>query len=312
MKRLTLLLSAAVLLVASCSPETFTMNIDMRYPSRSGLDLSKKSMAIVYVDEGKKSDESFVKGLASGFAYKLEEEYFGGHEAIELFSVPKDSSVYTKKFMEDMVMDSGKDVIFLIDTPEYGTPGAGENKRNPRVSDPDSSYLCSVLLPFKINVSAFDSMDKNDKVLQYSGSSAVRTEVANPGAVSDELISKRLWDNITPEAEKVGVQATGNFLSTWKTERYTLYYYNSADTRWDKASQAAYEYRWQEAIKTWCEILKSTSNHEKKACLCYNIATACYMLGDYTLAISWLDTADKECELNLSQGLRSRIAQRKK
>ena len=36
------------------------------------------------------------------------------------------------------------------------------------------------------------------------------------------------------------------------------------------------------------------------------------MLGDYTLAISWLDTADKECELNLSQGLRSRIAQRKK
>ena len=131
-------MSAAVLLVASCSPETFTMNIDMRYPSRSGLDLSKKSMAIVYVDEGKKSDESFVKGLASGFAYKLEEEYFGGHEAIELFSVPKDSSVYTKKFMEDMVMDSGKDVIFLIDTPEYGTPGAGENKRNPRVSDPDS------------------------------------------------------------------------------------------------------------------------------------------------------------------------------
>lgn len=305
-------MSAALLLLASCSPETFTMNIDMRYPSRSGLDLSKKSMAIVYVDEGKKSDESFVKGLASGFAYKLEEEYFGGNEAIELFSVPKDSSVYTKKFMEDMIMDSGKDVIFLIDSPEYGTPGAGENKPNTRSTDPDSAFVCSVLLPFKIKVSAFDSMDKNDKVLQYSGSSAVRTLVANSGAVSDKFISERVWDSITPEAEKVGIQATGNFLSTWKTERYTLYYYDSADPNWDRASQAAYEYRWQEAIKLWCGLLKNTKNHEKKACLCYNIATACYMLGDYTLAISWLDTADKECELNLSSGLRSRIEQRKK
>ena len=305
-------MSAAVLLVSSCSPETFTMNIDMRYPSRSGLDLSKKSMAIVYVDEGKKSDESFVKGLASGFAYKLEEEYFGGNEAIELFSIPKDSSVYTKKFMEDMIMDSGKDVVFLIDSPEYGTPGAGENKVNTHSANPDSAYFCSVLLPFKIKVSAFDSMEKSDKVLQYTGSSAVRTLVANPGAVSDKFISDHVWDNISSEAERVGMQATGNFLSTWKTERYTLYYYDVLDDRWDKASQAAYEYRWQEAIKTWCEILKGTSNHEKKACLCYNIATACYMLGDYTLAVSWLDTADKECELKYSQGLRTRIEQRRK
>ena len=312
MKKLTFLLSAAVLLIASCSPETFTMNIDMRYPSRSGLDLNKKSMAIVYVDEGKKSDESFVKGVASGFAYKLEEEYFGGNEDIELFSVPKDSSVYTKKFMEDMVMDSGRDVIFLIDSPEYGTPGAGENTPNTGSINPDSAYVCSVLLPFKLRVSAFDSMDKGDKVLQYSGSSAVRTPVINSGAVSDELLSEHVWDNISSEAERVGMQATGNFLSTWKTERYTLYYYDSADNNWDKASQAAYEYRWQEAIKLWCKILQNTKNHEKKACLCYNIATACYMLGDYTLAISWLDTADKECELSLSPGLRTRIAQRNK
>ena len=46
MKRSTLLLGAALLL-AACSPETFTMNIEMRYPSKCGLDISRKSMAVV-------------------------------------------------------------------------------------------------------------------------------------------------------------------------------------------------------------------------------------------------------------------------
>ena len=45
----------------------------------------------------------------------------------------------------------------------------------------------------------------------------------------------------------------------------------------------------------------------KRACAAYNIATACYMMGDYHLASRWLDNADKLADLLVSEGLRKRI-----
>jgi hypothetical protein len=45
----------------------------------------------------------------------------------------------------------------------------------------------------------------------------------------------------------------------------------------------------------------------KRACAEYNISVACYMLGDYPLAIEWLDLADKENKLPISDALRKRI-----
>ena len=50
----------------------------------------------------------------------------------------------------------------------------------------------------------------------------------------------------------------------------------------------------------------------KRACAAYNIATACYMMGDYHLAAQWLDRADENANLVVSAGLRSRINLRKR
>ena len=60
----------------------------------------------------------------------------------------------------------------------------------------------------------------------------------------------------------------------------------------------------------WLELLE-TNDLLKRSCAEYNIAVACYMLGDYNLASEWLDLSDKDNLLPLSDALRKRIEARK-
>ena len=91
--------------------------------------------------------------------------------------------------------------------------------------------------------------------------------------------------------------------------QYTFIYFESDG--WDAASQAAYSYKWKEAIEEWMKLLE-TNNTLKRSCAEFNIATACYLLGDNELALKWLDRSDADYPVSLSSGLRKRINARMK
>jgi len=307
MKRIFIIF-AALALLASCSPETFTMNIEMRYPSRSGIDLTRKSMAVVAVDSGDASDTTFMSGVAEGFASRMETEYFGGKHAIDIYRVPEITGDGVKSFAQDLVLDTNRDVVFLFDRTEFGAVASGDRKQNRLAVNPDSAYVTETVLPFRLKMNVYNSLDTLDRVLAYSGSSSVRCDVYNDG--TPNMVEKNFWDTSVSEAVKVGAKAAASFLNTWKTESYTFYYYETMGTAWDEASQAAYEYRWSDAVRKWTAIFKDSGDSRKKACAAYDIATACYMLGEYPLALQWLDMADSLCSLSLSPGLRKRINSR--
>ena len=290
------------------------MNIEMRNPSKSGLDLARKGMAVVYADGENPSDTAFLRNVAAGFARKMEEDYFGGQEVIRMFRVPADTaSTVRKSYLQDLVMDTGEDVIFYFCPPEYGAVGTGENKPSGLKAGKDSAYVCPVLMPFKLKVYAYDSMNKDDKLLYFNGSSAVRPEVYNDGKASNDQLVAKARRNVGPLAEGVGAKATGNFVSTWKPERFSFYYYDNFESAWDIAAQAAYEYRWADAIKKWTELVQTYSRGgRKRACAEYNLASAFFILGNYSLAERWLNCADSDCDLPLSHGLRKRISARTK
>jgi hypothetical protein len=106
-------------------------------------------------------------------------------------------------------------------------------------------------------------------------------------------------------AENVGKRAAGPFMSTWGQESYSFYFYDSGE--WlETAIALDSDYDWKKAMDSWMSLL-NTKNMEKKACAEYNIALACYMLGDKKLALEWLDLCDKDFQLSLSPGLRKRI-----
>ncbi|MBR5015883.1 MAG: hypothetical protein IKX52_03605, partial [Clostridia bacterium] len=83
---------AAALLAAACSPQIYPMHLELRQPSKSGLDLSRKSMSIVYMDSTLPADTLFGRTAASALARNLESDYFGSEEEIGLYRVPEADS----------------------------------------------------------------------------------------------------------------------------------------------------------------------------------------------------------------------------
>ncbi len=305
-KQYFLIAFAASLLMAACAPQSFVLNSEMRGPSKSGLDLGGKSMAVVYLYT-QEADTLFCASLASGFASRLEEDYFGGNSFVDIYKMPYRSGAdyAAKDSLVNLVMDTGKDVVFLFDVPQFGTPdlSAPVEVKGQKVS-PDSTYISSATVPFTMKLYVYDSMNKEDKVMGFGGSQDIKQPVYSANA--KKLSGNRLRSALAPSAAQIGYKAGDSFMSTWKSDQFYVIYYDGAEKAWDSGAQHAYRYEWKEAIEDWMTLVHAR-NPEKKACASYNIALGCFMLGQYDLALEWLDRSDKEMPVSLSKRLRSQI-----
>ena len=273
MKHASLL--AAVFLLAACSPQVYPLYLDVRQPSSSGLDLNRKSMSIVYVDGTNNLDSLFERTAASAMARQLEEDYFGGEEVVGLYHIPTPDSV-TVETMHSLVMDTEKDVVFLLSTQ----------------LDMPADTTGSMSIPVTARLFVFDSMGE-DKVHNYRGSS--RLEVENMSALG-------------ASAEDVARRITSRFQSGWQTESFRFYYFDDIwEDEWLGALQKVEEGALAKAIDGWMPMVQR-GNAVKRACASYNIAMAFYLLEDYEMSERWLSAAEKMENLSLAPGLRKRLA----
>ena len=305
MRRFTLTMGLAALALAACSPQTLTLNVDMRHPSKSGIDLGRKTMSIVYMDS---ADSTFSNGVASSLARTLEEDYFAGNEAIGVFKIPADS--VSLDLMHRLVIDTGDDVVFLLGPPSFGEVALAENVALKEPKNVDSAFVAQAQIPYNAKLFVYDSMDKQDRLQVFRGNSILRTQVFNNGVTATDYLKEQALKVKDAGADLVGRQMSNRFVPTWKTEGYTLYYFEGWDEDWIIAVNQAYQMNWQKAAEIWMKKVNDNS-YTKRACACYNTALAFYMMGDLNLAIKWLDRADDYSSLSLSPGLRKRIEARK-
>ena len=307
MRRFTLTLGLAALALAACSPQTLTLSVDMRHPSKSGLDLAKKTMSIVYMDDDK-PDTTFSNGVASALARSLEEDYFGGNEAIGVYKIPTDS--VSLDLMHRLVIDTGDDVVFLLGPPSFGEVALSENVALQQPVSVDSAFIAQAQIPYAAKLFVYDSMDKEDRLQVFRGNSILRTQVYSSGVTAPEFLKDKALESKELGAELVGKQISNRFVPTWKTEAYSLYYFEGWDDDWVQAAYLASEMEWKKAADIWMKKIGDNS-YTKRACACYNTALAFYMMGDLNLATKWLDRADQFGTPSLSPGLRKRIEARK-
>ena len=305
MRRFTLTLGLAALALAACSPQTLTLNVDMRHPSKSGIDLSRKTMSVVYMDT---ADSTFSNGVASSLARSLEEDYFAGREAIGVYKIPVDS--VSLDLMHRLVIDTGDDVVFLLGPPSFGEVALSDNVSLKEPKSVDSAFVAQAQIPYNAKLFVYDSMDKQDKLQVFRGSSILRTQVFNNGVTAKDFLKEKALTVKEAGADLVGKQISNRFVPTWKTEDYSLYYYEGWDEDWVAAALQAYEMNWKKAADIWMKKVNENS-YTKRACACYNTALAFYMMGDLNLATKWLDRADQYGTPGLSPGLRKRIEARK-
>lgn len=305
------MVATALFALVSCAPQAFVVNPEMRGPSKSGLNLAGKSMAVVYLTDGNPRDTLFNASAAAGFATRLEEDYFGGEREVELFTARGgDGADYASKdSLVNLVLETGKDVVFVIDLPELGVPTVNDPVRvSGRKTSADSSCVSVASVPFKTKVYVYDSMNKEDKVFAFAGGRSFSVEIYSDGNVPKDVIANSLWKSIAPGAEKAGYTAASSFMSTWKSDNFYVIYYDASEAAWDKGAEYAYSYQWKEAIEQWTTLLKC-KNDEKKACAAYNIALGCFMCGQPALALEWLDRSDSYTPVSLSKTLRLKINQ---
>ena len=188
MRRFTLTLGLAALALAACSPQTLTFNVDMRHPSKSGIDLSRKSMSIVFMDDGQ-ADTTFSNGVASSLARSLEDDYFGGDEAIGVYKIPLDS--VSLDLMHRLVIDSGDDVIFLLGPPSFGELVLGEPTPVKNPVSVDSAFVAQAQLPYNAKLFVYDSMGKDDQLHVFRGNSILRSQVFTNGVTAKEFLKEK-------------------------------------------------------------------------------------------------------------------------
>lgn len=273
MKRAIIAIAAALLL-AACSPQVYPLYLEVRQPSSSGFNLNRKSMSIVYMEGNNNLDSLFERRAASAMARTLEEDYFDGEEVVGLYSVPSLDTV-TVENMRSLVMDTDKDVVFLLSTQ----------------MDVPQDTTVAMSIPLKARMYVYDSMGE-DKVRSFKGSS-----VMNVARMQD----------LEEKADDVGKTISGRFLSGWKTESFSYYFFDDFSVdEWVEGIQFANDGAFAKSADVWMTLVKK-GNNIKRACAAYNLAMTFYLMEDYEMSAKWLALAEKMEDLALTPGLRTRL-----
>lgn len=293
---------SALVALQSCDPQAFSMNVEMRYPSSSGMSIDGKSVAVVYLNEDSAKDSVFNECLANGFASAIEKNYFNGAEAVNLYKMPKvGGGVYSNAdTLINLIVDTGCDIVFLFDAPEFGNVQIKEQKTS------TSGTYYPVSVPVAIKLYGFDSLSGSDTVRVWTGTRMLSANME--ASLGRQAAADSLWNRIGSSAENLGEVSARTFAPVWKEETYSFIYYESPEP-WLAAAQYASDYKWNEAMKVWISLL-DTNNPMKRSCAEYNIATACFLMGDNELALKWLNSSDEDYPISLSKTLRKRIQAR--
>lgn len=272
-KYLSLLALALGMALVSCSPSAYVLNLESRRPSESGLDLAGKSLSVIYLESADGRDSLFNNRAADALAYGLESEFFDGAEAVKVYNLVKDEEgdYASRDTASQYIMLLDSDVVMILDTPDVtGSPSG----RIPTLSS---------------RLYVYDSMageDDDIMTLQSTANAAL---------------------NDVSRAMNVGNALLRPLRSQWEHESYTVLYFEGLGHKWIDATLKADDLKWAEAIDLWMDLAK-LKNPTQASCAMYDIALGCFMLGQYDLALEWLDASDKTLPLSLSKGMRKRIA----
>ena len=268
-------LSAAALV--SCAPSAYVMQVESRKPSECGLDLAGKSLSVVYLESPDGRDSLFNNRAADALAYGLESDLFDGAEAVKVYNLTKDAAgdYASKDTASQYIMLLDSDVVMILDTPVAGESHTGRS------------------LPVTSKLYVYDSMAGEDDgvtTLQCSSSAASLTDESR--------------------AMNMGTALVKPLRSRWEQEQFTVLYFDGLGRKWIDAVLLADDMKWAEAIDLWMDLARQ-KHRTQSSCARYDIALGCYMLGQYDLALEWLDSSDAMFPISLSKGLRKRILEKK-
>ena len=97
--------------------------MEMRYPSKSGLELAGKIVSVVYLENEDVNATSFTEGMADGFAHALEQDYGTGEGSVGVYRMryQEGEDFTSKESLMNLIIDTVSDLVVLFDPVELGT-----------------------------------------------------------------------------------------------------------------------------------------------------------------------------------------------
>ena len=294
----------------ACGPVRYTMHLEMRQPSKAGVDLAGKNVSVVYLQNPESQQKSFNAYMAETFASSLEKDYGTGDASVGVYRLTRnDAGDYASKdTLVNLLIETGSDYVFLLDTIKFGDMTVGGPSKVAYPTSADSSIVNTGSIPFTLKMYGYDAMDKKEEVKSFGGTAVAQPDVYSDGKLTYEQLEAKAYENLAKEGTAAGNLIAPSFASQWKVEGFSIAYFEN--TKWIEALEKADSFDWKGAMDIWFELLESR-DVLKRSCAAYNLALSCYMLGDYKLSEEWLDLSDKECELSFATSLRKRLDSRK-
>lgn len=263
-----MLLCAA--LFAACSPQVYEMSMEMRHPSSSGLDLTGKSVAMVYPYGLTQEEMQLTGSVAGALADKLDAAY-PESDSTRLYTIQYTddfAGMATADSLVSLVLKTDADVVFLFGHPSEFADGYRQG---------------SIRLPLY----CYDALGGEN--------SGVKSFTITADAGADAALS----------GKNIGNRISSSFVPTWKEEEFGLWY--TEDSAWSNALQQALDFKWDAAVKNWMSILDTAKDPCFRACLEYNIGLGCFMLGNRELALQWLTQSAAEQSSDMTTALIARV-----
>ena len=309
MKKVLVAVFSIAMLAVSCGPSKHAVHVEMRHPSKSGVELAGKVVSVVYLENDDVVASDFCEAMADGFAYALEEDYGTGNGSIGIYRMRKSpgADYASKDSLFNILMDTGADIVFLFDTVRFGNMTVGGPSKVAYTTSPDSSYVSAASIPYTMKMYCFDGMNPKETVQAFGGTSLARPEVYSNGKDDSTVATAKAYKALGADGWNAGLEVAESFRSQWKHEQYSILYFDAP--KWYEALGQAEQYDWKGALDTWISLLGS-KDLMKRSCAEFNISVACYMLGDYDLAKEWLDRSDADNKLPISDAMRKRIEAR--
>jgi hypothetical protein len=148
-----------------------------------------------------------------------------------------------------------------------------------------------IMVPHSSVIKIYD-VDKNAVVDERLINDTLTLQVdAHPWETENEIV-ERLPDDKTAVLMVIKEMARAyveEIVPFWKEE--TRFYYIADNMA--KAEDYVYDERWSDAMNVWMRYVND-ENKELAAISCFNMALGCEMLGEYELALKWLDNVKKK------------------
>lgn len=257
----------------ACSPQVYEMSMEMRYPSSSGLDLTGKSVAMIYPYGLTQEEMQLTSSVAGALADQLDAAY-PESDSTSLYTIQYTddfAKMATPDSLVNLVLKTDADVVFLFGHPSEFSDGYRQGG-------------------FRLPLYCYDSMGGEK--------SGVKTFTITADAGSDAAAS----------GKNIGNRISSSFVPTWREEEFGIWY--TDNSAWNNALLQALDFKWDAAVKTWMSILETTDDINIRALLEYNIGLGCFMMGNRDLALQWLQQSSSEKNSDMTTALINRIKRR--